>query len=81
MKPSAQSVYVVEGLKPYNMYNFTVTVCTKTGCITSLPGAGRTLPAGKNKESFKHLSIHWSIYIFIHPLTQNPEVFEKLNFA
>ncbi|CAG11042.1 unnamed protein product, partial [Tetraodon nigroviridis] len=46
MKPSAQSVYVVEGLKPYNMYNFTVTVCTKTGCITSLPGAGRTLPAG-----------------------------------
>lgn len=76
IKPSAQSVYVAKGLKAYHMYNFTVTVCTKTGCITSLPGAGRTLPAGKNKESLTHLSIHSAIYIFIHPFIQTPKVFE-----
>lgn len=45
--PSSPPVYIVEGLKPYNVYNFTVTLCTKTGCITSLPSTGRTLPAGK----------------------------------
>ncbi|KAF7663891.1 hypothetical protein LDENG_00196330 [Lucifuga dentata] len=43
--PSAQPVYVVKGLKPYHVYNFTVTLCTKIGCITSLPSTGRTLPA------------------------------------
>lgn len=67
MKPSAQSVYVVKGLKPYHVYNITVTVCTKTGCITSLPGAGRTLPAGKNNESFKYPSIHLNFHPSIHP--------------
>uniref|UniRef100_A0A3B5AVF4 Usherin-like n=1 Tax=Stegastes partitus TaxID=144197 RepID=A0A3B5AVF4_9TELE len=43
--PSSQPVFIVKGLKPYHVYNFTVTLCTKTGCITSLPSAGRTLPA------------------------------------
>ncbi|KAM7406312.1 hypothetical protein PAMP_000697 [Pampus punctatissimus] len=43
--PSSQPVYLVKGLKPYHMYNFTVTLCTKTGCITSLPSSGQTLPA------------------------------------
>uniref|UniRef100_A0A3B3X6F7 Usher syndrome 2A (autosomal recessive, mild) n=1 Tax=Poecilia mexicana TaxID=48701 RepID=A0A3B3X6F7_9TELE len=37
--------YDVEGLKPYHTYNFTVTLCTRMGCITSLPSTGRTLPA------------------------------------
>ncbi|XP_053172998.1 usherin [Scomber japonicus] len=43
--PLSQPVYLVKGLKPYHVYNFTVTVCTKTGCITSLPSSGQTLPA------------------------------------
>ncbi|XP_069030560.1 usherin [Embiotoca jacksoni] len=43
--PSSQPAYIVKGLKPYHVYNFTATVCTKTGCITSLPSTGRTLPA------------------------------------
>ncbi|XP_059204973.1 usherin [Centropristis striata] len=43
--PSSQPVYLVKGLEPYHMYNFTVTLCTNTGCISSLPSTGRTLPA------------------------------------
>ncbi|TDH17235.1 hypothetical protein EPR50_G00006290 [Perca flavescens] len=43
--PSSQPVYLVKGLKPYHVYNFTVTLCTNTGCISSLPSTGRTLPA------------------------------------
>ncbi|XP_074522167.1 usherin [Halichoeres trimaculatus] len=43
--PSSPPVYVVKGLKPYHVYNFTVTLCTKTGCVTSLPRSGRTLAA------------------------------------
>ncbi|XP_029281914.1 LOW QUALITY PROTEIN: usherin [Cottoperca gobio] len=43
--PSSQPVYLVNGLKPYHVYNFTVTLCTKTGCISSLPSTGRTRPA------------------------------------
>ncbi|XP_078016774.1 usherin [Epinephelus lanceolatus] len=43
--PTSQPVYVVKGLKPYHVYNFTVTLCTKTGCVSSLPSTGRTLPA------------------------------------
>uniref|UniRef100_A0A672FK37 Usher syndrome 2A (autosomal recessive, mild) n=1 Tax=Salarias fasciatus TaxID=181472 RepID=A0A672FK37_SALFA len=45
MGPLEQPVYVATGLKPYHAYNFTVTLCTNTGCTTSLPGTGRTLPA------------------------------------
>lgn len=47
MGPSSQPAYVVRGLKPYHVYNFTVTVCTKSGCIASLPSTGQTLSAGK----------------------------------
>nr|XP_040024120.1 usherin isoform X2 [Gasterosteus aculeatus aculeatus] len=43
--PSSQPVHLVEGLKPYHVYNFTITLCTSTGCISSLPSTGRTLPA------------------------------------
>ncbi|XP_051795531.1 usherin [Acanthochromis polyacanthus] len=43
--PSSQPFFVVKGLKPYHVYNFTVTLCTKTGCITSLQSAGQTLAA------------------------------------
>uniref|UniRef100_A0A667ZN39 Usherin n=1 Tax=Myripristis murdjan TaxID=586833 RepID=A0A667ZN39_9TELE len=43
--PSSQPVYLVTGLKPYHMYNFTITLCTKAGCVTSLPSTGQTLPA------------------------------------
>ncbi|XP_039982949.1 usherin [Xiphias gladius] len=45
VRPSSQPVYIMKGLMPYHLYNFTVTLCTKTGCITSLPSTGRTLPA------------------------------------
>ncbi|XP_019935888.2 usherin isoform X2 [Paralichthys olivaceus] len=45
MGPSSQPVFTVKGLKPYHVYNFTVTLCTEKGCITSLPSTGRTLPA------------------------------------
>nr|XP_046239587.1 usherin [Scatophagus argus] len=45
MGPSSHPVYLVQGLKPYHVYNFTVTVCTNSGCINSLPSTGRTLPA------------------------------------
>lgn len=54
MGPSSQPVYLVHGLNPYHVYNFTVTVCTKTGCIASLPSTGRTLPAGKKKYIYGH---------------------------
>ncbi|KAK2920361.1 hypothetical protein Q8A73_002565 [Channa argus] len=43
--PSSQPVYIAKGLKPYHVYNFTLTLCTKMGCVTSLPSTGRTLPA------------------------------------
>lgn len=46
MGASLRPVHIVEGLKPYNVYNFTVTLCTRMGCITSLPSTGQTLPAG-----------------------------------
>ncbi|XP_056624652.1 usherin [Triplophysa dalaica] len=37
--------YTVLGLKPYEQYSFTVTVCNRQGCVSSLPGSGRTLPS------------------------------------
>uniref|UniRef100_A0A3Q2PWV5 Usher syndrome 2A (autosomal recessive, mild) n=1 Tax=Fundulus heteroclitus TaxID=8078 RepID=A0A3Q2PWV5_FUNHE len=46
MGGSSLPVHIVEGLEPYHVYNFTVTLCTRMGCITSLPSTGRTLPAG-----------------------------------
>lgn len=41
--------YVATGLKPYRMYNFTVTLCNQIGCVTSEPGMGQTLAAAKEK--------------------------------
>ncbi|XP_010791101.1 usherin [Notothenia coriiceps] len=53
--PSSPPVYVVKGLKPYHVYNFTVTLCTKTGCISSLPSTGLTLPAAPTGLPPPHL--------------------------
>lgn len=39
--------YIATGLKPYRTYNFTVTLCNQIGCVTSEPGMGQTLAAGK----------------------------------
>ncbi|XP_028328840.1 usherin isoform X1 [Gouania willdenowi] len=54
-EPSAQPVYVVTALKPYQAYNFTVTLCTRTGCTTSLPSRGQTLPAAPSGLSLPRL--------------------------
>ncbi|XP_055581897.1 usherin [Falco cherrug] len=43
--------YVAMGLKPYRMYNFTVTLCNQIGCVTSEPGMGQTLAAAPRKLS------------------------------
>uniref|UniRef100_A0A3B5LYR8 Usher syndrome 2A (autosomal recessive, mild) n=1 Tax=Xiphophorus couchianus TaxID=32473 RepID=A0A3B5LYR8_9TELE len=45
MEASSWPVHIVEGLKPYHVYNFTVALCTRMGCVTSLPSTGQTLPA------------------------------------
>ncbi|TNN67180.1 Usherin [Liparis tanakae] len=58
---------ISQGLQPYRVYNFTMTLCTKTGCISSPPGAGRTLPAaptGLSPPRFHpvnetSIQIHW----------------------
>nr|XP_011759520.1 usherin isoform X1 [Macaca nemestrina] len=42
---SQELSYTVEGLKPYRIYEFTVTVCNSVGCVTSASGAGQTLAA------------------------------------
>ncbi|XP_069911419.1 usherin isoform X2 [Oryctolagus cuniculus] len=42
--PQEQS-YVVQGLKPYRIYKFTISLCNSVGCVTSASGAGRTLAA------------------------------------
>lgn len=39
--------YIATGLKPYRKYNFTITLCNQIGCVTSEPGMGQTLAAGK----------------------------------
>uniref|UniRef100_G3SP58 Usherin n=1 Tax=Loxodonta africana TaxID=9785 RepID=G3SP58_LOXAF len=44
---SQELSYVVKGLKPYRMYDFTISLCNSVGCVTSAPGAGRTSAAGK----------------------------------
>uniref|UniRef100_A0A8C7Q6N4 Usher syndrome 2A (autosomal recessive, mild) n=1 Tax=Oncorhynchus mykiss TaxID=8022 RepID=A0A8C7Q6N4_ONCMY len=40
----SERVYVAEGLEAYRRYDFTVTLCTSLGCVTSLPASGQTLP-------------------------------------
>ncbi|KAM5238832.1 usherin [Ctenodactylus gundi] len=37
--------YIMDGLKPYTMYTFAVSLCNSVGCVTSASGAGRTLAA------------------------------------
>nr|XP_004672060.2 usherin [Jaculus jaculus] len=37
--------YIVEGLRPYRIYTFTISLCNSVGCVTSASGAGRTLAA------------------------------------
>ncbi|XP_065144388.2 usherin [Paramisgurnus dabryanus] len=37
--------YTAAGLKPYERYSFTVTVCNRQGCVSSQPESGRTLPS------------------------------------
>ncbi|XP_038667644.1 usherin isoform X2 [Scyliorhinus canicula] len=43
--------YIVTDLKPYTIYNFTITVCNRIGCITSERGAGQTLAAAPAGQS------------------------------
>lgn len=50
--------YVAMGLKPYRTYNFTITVCNQIGCVTSEPGMGQTLAAGKETICSKVQSWH-----------------------
>nr|XP_057944950.1 usherin isoform X3 [Doryrhamphus excisus] len=79
--PSDQPVYIVKGLKPYHLYNFTVTLCTKNGCITSLKSSGRTLSAAPTGLSLPRLhpvndttiQIDWDVPAQLngpHPLYQ-----------
>nr|XP_019599683.1 PREDICTED: usherin isoform X2 [Rhinolophus sinicus] len=42
---SQQLSYIVTGLKPYRIYNFTISLCNSVGCVTSTSGAGQTLAA------------------------------------
>ncbi|KAM4814939.1 usherin-like, partial [Thomomys bottae] len=37
--------YIAKGLKPFMIYNFTVSLCNAVGCVTSTSGAGQTLAA------------------------------------
>ncbi|XP_049320201.1 usherin isoform X1 [Astyanax mexicanus] len=37
--------YTVVGLKPYEAYSFTVTVCNTQGCVSSQPASARTRPS------------------------------------
>ncbi|KAJ7988957.1 hypothetical protein DPEC_G00314570 [Dallia pectoralis] len=40
----SEHVYLAEGLEAYTRYNFTVTLCTRLGCVTSSPASAITLP-------------------------------------
>uniref|UniRef100_A0A673TE79 Usherin n=1 Tax=Suricata suricatta TaxID=37032 RepID=A0A673TE79_SURSU len=42
---SQELSYVVKELKPYKIYNFTISLCNSVGCVTSASGAGQTLAA------------------------------------
>ncbi|XP_078086591.1 usherin [Mustelus asterias] len=43
--------YLVTDLKPYRIYNFTITVCNRIGCITGELGSGETLSAAPAGQS------------------------------
>uniref|UniRef100_A0A7N5KIX5 Usherin n=1 Tax=Ailuropoda melanoleuca TaxID=9646 RepID=A0A7N5KIX5_AILME len=42
---SQELSYVVKELKPYRIYNFTISLCNSIGCVTSASGTGQTLAA------------------------------------
>ena len=44
---SQELSYIVKGLKPYRIYNFTISLCNSVGCVTSASEAGQTLASGK----------------------------------
>ncbi|XP_004700202.1 usherin [Echinops telfairi] len=44
VKPQELS-YIVHRLKPYKLYNFTISLCNSVGCVTSAPETGQTLAA------------------------------------
>uniref|UniRef100_UPI00398F6349 usherin isoform X1 n=1 Tax=Pristiophorus japonicus TaxID=55135 RepID=UPI00398F6349 len=46
-----ERTYTVTDLKPYIIYNFTITVCNRIGCITSELGSGQTLAAAPAGQS------------------------------
>uniref|UniRef100_W5NGL3 Usherin n=1 Tax=Lepisosteus oculatus TaxID=7918 RepID=W5NGL3_LEPOC len=48
---SHEWMYIVKGLKPYRVYNFTITLCNRLGCITSLAASGQTLAAAPARLS------------------------------
>ncbi|XP_039386307.1 usherin [Mauremys reevesii] len=60
--------YIVTGLKPYTMYNFTITLCNRIECVTSEPSIGQTLAAAPRKlaapllegVNSTVLKIHWN---------------------
>ncbi|XP_055085949.1 usherin [Periophthalmus magnuspinnatus] len=69
---SSEPVYIVEGLKPYQEYMFSVTLCTKAACITSSPSTGRTLsaaPAGLSPPQLYPVNEH-TIQILWDPPAQ-----------
>uniref|UniRef100_A0A8D0L665 Usherin n=1 Tax=Sphenodon punctatus TaxID=8508 RepID=A0A8D0L665_SPHPU len=43
--------FIVTGLKPYRLYNFTITLCSRVGCVTSEPDMGQTLAAAPRQLS------------------------------
>ncbi|KAK7153113.1 hypothetical protein R3I93_011118 [Phoxinus phoxinus] len=48
------------GLKAYEEYSFTVTVCNRQGCVSSPPASGRTLPsvpAGLRAPALRPLNV------------------------
>ncbi|KAI4537068.1 hypothetical protein MG293_013271, partial [Ovis ammon polii] len=49
---SQELSYIVKGLKPYRIYNFTISLCNSVGCVTSASEAGQTLASGI-KASFR----------------------------
>ncbi|XP_025748029.1 usherin [Callorhinus ursinus] len=42
---SQELSYIVKELKPYRIYNFTISLCNSIGCVTSASGTGQTLAA------------------------------------
>uniref|UniRef100_A0A3Q0RBB8 Usher syndrome 2A (autosomal recessive, mild) n=1 Tax=Amphilophus citrinellus TaxID=61819 RepID=A0A3Q0RBB8_AMPCI len=78
--PSSQPIFIVKGLKPYYVYNFTVTLCTKTGCVTSLPSTGWTLPAGRIYTHRKTSPTNKSMPLWLHQKKIYPKVLQFFSY-